>query len=219
MSDSTQHHTGSAGRSRDKVWAPGHWPGGQCCISREGGTEGFQKRGEDDQQSDLQGPQERSQASPEPLSRAPSRCLCLSQALGPKLPDQSDLLLWPPSLGGQEGIRNPQFNQLAVPGACAEWARVSTASRARLRVNRERGGRGRGRGGKQPQRKGIKKAQLLSFFLAIQSPDLSGGWVPTQVGARPSPCLSRVTASRPFSVAGILQPLAGEERGSQAGWK
>lgn len=49
---------GTGRQSQGKVWAPGHWPGGQSCISKEGEVEGFLGQEEDDQLPGLKGSQE-----------------------------------------------------------------------------------------------------------------------------------------------------------------
>lgn len=128
----------------------------------------------------------------------------------------------PPSVGGQEGVRNTQLNQLRVPGSLG-LCRVGTRERAApalpsppppppacLRTEwgeRREGGQGEGAGGSHRGKE--LRAQLLSFFLGAQKLDL-------RVRVPPhAPTL------RFHSLRAVFCPwdLVSEERGSKAGWK
>ena len=93
----------------------------------------------------------------------------------------------PPSVGGQEGVRNAQLNQLRVPGGlglcrvgtreCAPHAPPPPPACLRSEQGETReGGQGEGAGGSHREKE--LRAQLLSFFLGAPKLDLRVGVPP-----------------------------------------
>lgn len=117
---------GTRRQSQGKVWAPGHWPGGQSCISKEGEVEAsWGKRRMTNSQA-LKLPKRALAPSGAPcpetsLPNALSGSHCPSQTLGPKFLDGSDSLLWPPSWksrneSGTSGLITFTFPRPAING-------------------------------------------------------------------------------------------------------